>query len=162
MPDAPIVYGFNENKLRRLKPDKIETDSSHHNNQNIKMAIYAREIEKVISLDSLSEQIHIYNVDCSLHTIVRPSQVKEQKEIIILSFSWSNTQKRLGACLKDFSLVFWDALDDFQYQKMFSIGGVTFDFQTEIWYIEFLDVWITTDRSCAINLWNLEEERIGQ
>lgn len=42
--DAPIVYGFNENKLRRLKTNKIETDSSHHNNQNIKMAIYAKEI----------------------------------------------------------------------------------------------------------------------
>lgn len=30
--EAPIVYGYNENKLRRLKHNKIETDSSHHNN----------------------------------------------------------------------------------------------------------------------------------
>lgn len=93
---------------------------------------------------------------------MRPSQVKEQKEIIILSFSWSNTQKRLGACLKDFSLVFWDSADDFEYQKMFSTGGVTYDFQTEIWYIEFLDAWITTDRSYVLNIWNLEEERVRQ
>jgi hypothetical protein len=36
------------------------------------MAIYAIEIKKIISLDSLSEKINIYNLDCSLYKTVRP------------------------------------------------------------------------------------------
>ena len=46
---------MNENKLRRLVANKIETDSSNHKNTNINIAIYAKEINKVISLDSLSD-----------------------------------------------------------------------------------------------------------
>jgi len=35
---------------------------------------------------------------------------------------------------------------------------MTFDYQNDIWYIEYLDRWLTTDRSCCINSWDLETE----
>ena len=35
--EAPVVYGHTEENLRRLVRAKMETDSSHHNNDTIKM-----------------------------------------------------------------------------------------------------------------------------
>lgn len=57
-------------------------------------------------------------------------------------------------------MIFWDYEDNFDFQKKFSSGGMTFDYQNDIWYIEYLDQWITTDRSVCLNCWNLETERI--
>jgi len=41
---------------------------------------------------------------------------------------------------------------------MFSTGSMTFDYQTDIWYIEYMDQWLTTDESVVINFWDLETE----
>jgi len=35
---------------------------------------------------------------------------------------------------------------------------MTFDYQTDIWYIEYMDQWLTTDESVVINFWDLETE----
>jgi len=75
-----------------------------------------------------------------------------------LSFAWSDKQRRLGSVLKNFTMIFWDYEDNFEFQKMFSTGSMTFDYQTDIWYIEYMDQWLTTDESVVINLWDLETE----
>lgn len=62
--------------------------------------------------------------------------------------------------LKDFTMIFWDREDDFAFQKVISTGAITYDYQTDIWFIEYMDTWVTTDRSNALNFWNLEAENI--
>jgi hypothetical protein len=69
-----VIIGRNDIQIRRLKQDKIETDSIQHSNHSIKNAVYVHSINRIISLDSLSDKIHVFNVDCTLHTIVRPNQ----------------------------------------------------------------------------------------
>jgi len=53
---------------------------------------------------------------------------------------------------------FWDAGDGFSFEKTFSIANSCPDYQSNIWYIEFLNQWITTDKTNALNGWDLENE----
>jgi len=55
-------------------------------------------------------------------------------------------------------LCFWEASDNFTFEKSFSVGNHAADYQTNIWYIEFLDLWITTDKTQCINGWDLLNE----
>ena len=63
---APELYGKNEENLHKLVKGKILTDSKHHLNNTIRMAVAVKEIKKIISLDSLSDTINIYNFSCDL------------------------------------------------------------------------------------------------
>lgn len=156
--EAPYVYGTSDFLLRRLISSKLITDSSHHNNQSIKMGEYAKSIERVLTLDSLSDTINLYNSDCQLERKISPNQKSQKKDVIILSFAWSDRQQRIGCTLKDYSLTFWDASDRFKVEKNFFISSFAYDYQTNIWYIEFMNVWITTDRSNSIYIWDIENE----
>ena len=60
--------------------------------------------------------------------------------------------------MKDFLLIFWDATDKFQFEKIFSTAAYCSDFQSNIWYIEYLNQWITTDKSHSLHIWDLEQE----
>ena len=55
-------------------------------------------------------------------------------------------------------LIFWDANDQFEFEKVFSTAAFCGDFQSNIWYIEYLNRWITTDKSHSLHLWDLEQE----
>lgn len=122
---------------------------------------YASSIKKVITLDSLADKIMIYNTDCYLEKKLTPHQQKDKKDIIILNFAWSNKQQRIGATLKDFSISFWDSNDDYEAEKNFFISNYSPEYQTNIWYIEFLDSWITTDKTNTIWSWDLETESLN-
>lgn len=158
--NAPIIYGVSEESLKRLVQNRLATDSSHHNNQSIKMGHFAKDVRKVFTLDSLSDRINMYDLDCKLEKSLMQRSGKEIKDIIILSFAWSNRQQRIGAALKDFSLVFWDAHDRFEFQKRFFISTFSNEYQTNIWYIEFLNMWLTSDRSNVLNSWDIESESL--
>ena len=157
---APPIYGISEENLKRLVQSRLVTDSSHHNNQSIKMGHYAKEIKKVFTLDSLSDRIHMYNLDCILEKSLQQKRLKEKKDVIILSFAWSNRQQRVGATLKDFSLIFWDSHDNFEFEKRFFISNFSNEYQTNIWFIDYMNLWLTTDRSNVINSWDIEKETL--
>jgi len=55
---------------------------------------------------------------------------------------------------------FWDASDDFTFEKSFMISNELDNFQTKIWFIEFLELWITTDKSNTLHSWDLENEKV--
>ena len=58
------------------------------------------------------------------------------------SFFWSETKQRLGAAFKDYYLYFWEAFDNFKYEKQIYIGNVVnIEDQNKIWYVEHLDTW---------------------
>jgi hypothetical protein len=42
-------------------------------------------------------------------------------------------------------MAFWDAGDNFEFEKSFHVGEWCPEDQIRIWYIEFIDKWITTD-----------------
>lgn len=157
---APPILGTSEESLRRLVQTRIVTDSSHHNNQSIKMGHFAREIRKVFTLDSLSDRISMYDLDCKLEKELRQRNQKEKKDVIILSFAWSDRQQRIGATMKDFSLIFWDAYDKFEFEKQFFVTSNSNEYQTNIWFIDYVNQWMTTDRSNVINVWDIEKEAL--
>ena len=158
--NAPPIYGISEEKLKRLIQSRLVTDSSHHNNQSIKMGHFANEIHKVFTLDSLSDRINMYNLDCLLEKSLQQKRSKDKKDVIIMSFAWSNRQQRVGATLKDFSLMFWDSHDHFEFEKRFFISNFSNEYQTNIWYIDYMNLWLTTDRTNVLNSWDIESESL--
>ncbi len=112
----------------------------------------------MLTLDTLADEIVIYSIDCVFDKKIVPQLNKDKKNIIILNFAWSNKQQRIGAALKDFSLSFWDALDDYDSEKNFFISNFSIEYQNNIWYIEFMDAWLTTDKTNTIWDWNIETE----
>lgn len=82
-----------------------------------------------------------------------------KKEVIILSFAFSKRQYRIGAVLKDFSLKFWDHYNEFDYEKSISTTSVCQNLQTGIYFLEYFNSWITTDKTGVLHFWNLLEER---
>jgi hypothetical protein len=79
--------------------------------------------------------------------------------VIILSFAFSKRQYRIGAVLKDFSLKFWDHFNDFEYEKSISTTSLCQNLQTNIYFLEYFNTWITTDKTGTLYLWNLLEEK---
>lgn len=122
------------------------------------MGEFGKDIKKVMTMDSLASEINVYSIDCILEKKIVPRKKNNKKEVIILGFAWSEKQNRIGCCLKDYSLSFWDATDQFEDEKNFNVSSFAVDYQINIWYIEFLNCWMTTDRSNIINVWNIESE----
>ena len=56
---------------------------------------------------------------------------------------------------------FWDAIDDYEAEKNFFISNYSTEYQKGIWYIEFMDTWLTTDKTNAIWDWNIETESLN-
>lgn len=62
----------------------------------------------MLCLDHLADFIGVYDMNCVLVRKIEPTSSTFKKEINILSFAYSERQERIGAVLKDYSLVFWD------------------------------------------------------
>ncbi|KAL4464437.1 hypothetical protein ABPG72_021771 [Tetrahymena utriculariae] len=158
----PLVYENNlHNSLKRLHKGKFKTDSTFHNKQSINHGVFAKEIKKVATLDSLDDKIAIYDLNCNLvkHINLKNKEDDSKLDIIIFGIAWSERQQRIGAVLKNFTISFWDAIDDFEFEKNFSVHGYTQDYQNNIWYLEKHDMWITTDSKNMLYCWNIGEER---
>ena len=63
---APIVLRDSDAKLRRLNKERLLIDSIHHNNNLIIAAQYARDIGRIITVDSYSDKFFLYRLDCTL------------------------------------------------------------------------------------------------
>ena len=62
--------------------------------------------------------------------------------------------------MKNFTLSFWDASDNFKFEKVINTSLVAPDYQMNIWYIEFLDSWATTDKTGALHVWDIGLNRV--
>ena len=60
--------------------------------------------------------------------------------------------------LKDFSICFWEASDNFKFEKALWINLIQVDYQTNIWFIDFLTTWVTTGQHNCLYAWDLETE----
>jgi len=154
---APVVFGNTQEGLKRLVDSKIVSDCKSHSTA-IKRACFAQKLEKIFTIDMLDDSISIYNLNCELERKITPKSAKDTKDIVILDFDWSNYHQRLGATMKNFTLIFWEFQDDFKYERIISIANYVQDIQTRIWYIEFANCWITTSRSHILHVWDMEKE----
>ena len=63
--------------------------------------------------------------------------------------------------MKDFRMSFWDGNDDFSFEKQF-MTTETDNCQTKIWFIGYLGLWLTTDKSNRLHSWDLQNERVAK
>jgi hypothetical protein len=76
----------------------------------------------------------VYDKDCRLVKKIYPQPEKKNRDLIIINFAFSHKTLRVGAALKNFTLSFWDASDDFTHELVINIFLVISDYQTDIWY----------------------------
>ena len=61
----------------------------------------------------------MFNMKCQCTGYIYPrlNGSNEIREAIIMGFAWSDKHQRVGCCMKDFTMSFWDAADDFKFEK---------------------------------------------
>lgn len=158
----PIVYGKSNVGIKRILTNKIETDSHRHNNSEIKSSCYSPELKKLFTLDALSNHIKIYDKDCKFESCITPKSSKNNRDLIIINFAFSHKSLRLGACLKNYTLSFWDAGENFQFEKVVNTSFLSPDYQNNIWFIDFMNAWATADKKGKLHVWDLLSNEIKQ
>lgn len=69
---------------------------------------FSNDLKMIFTLDVLSEFVSVYDFNCVQVNKIYPSFSKIKKDIVILGFAFSQRQSRIGAVLKNFSMIFWD------------------------------------------------------
>eukprot|EP00919_Chromeraceae_sp_WS-2016_P023281 GHVR01055347.1.p1 GENE.GHVR01055347.1~~GHVR01055347.1.p1 ORF type:complete len:111 (+),score=7.12 GHVR01055347.1:239-571(+) len=66
--------------------------------------------------------------------------------------AYCEKMQRIGAIINNMGIVFWEGSDHFQSEKLISksIGD-------KIYYLQFFDEWVTTDKNVAY-FWDLKDE----
>jgi hypothetical protein len=103
----------------------------------------------IFTLDALSEYIAVYDFNCYQINKIYPSFSKIKKDVVVLGFAFSQRQCRIGAVLKNFSLVFWDcsSTNSFDYEKTWTTTSYCQHMQSSIYYLEYFNSWITSDKT---------------
>lgn len=75
----------------------------------------------------------------------------------MLGFAFSQRQCRVGAVLKNFSIVFWDCCpsNSFDYEKTWTTTSFCQHLQSSIFYLEYFNSWITSDKTGTLYFWDL-------
>lgn len=109
----------------------------------------------IFTLDSAGDGVSIFTTECRLVNKIVPTCSKIKRDVVVAGFVYSERQGRLGAVFKDFSLSFWDSADNFTFEKTFSISQYCDEFQTDIWFLEAHDLWVTTDSKGNLTTWDI-------
>lgn len=118
-------------------------------------------MRNIISLDNLSPNIHILNKDLESIFKISPNNT-HKPDTTILDICINEGEKRvilllkqkIGACLQDYSLAFWEQGDGFKFEK--TLNYTLTKLQTNIWHIGALKKWLTSDRSNTLRIWSME------
>eukprot|EP00347_Sterkiella_histriomuscorum_P019802 403340242 len=62
-----------------------------------------------------------------------------------------NDNIQLGVVMRDNSISFWSINDDFKYER--KIESFLPNFQYQIWYLQQIKKWITTDKTNQLHIW---------
>ena len=74
---------------------------------------FSFELKIVFTLGSLSEFVAVYDWGCNLVGRIYPNSAKHAKDVVVMDFAFSERQFRVGAVLKNFSIIFWDSHNNF-------------------------------------------------
>ncbi|EAS04189.2 WD40 domain protein, putative (macronuclear) [Tetrahymena thermophila SB210] len=160
--DPPVIVGQNEQDFLRLNIETLRFDSLKHRSDNNIKGYYAEDLDQMITLDSLSGLLNMYNTNAQITHQLKPANYSVELTTVIVSFAYSNSEQRIGASLKDCTLVFWEKGDNFKFQKQFSTVPYIEDYSTDIWHLEQSKMWITTNRLNQIYIWNLIDEKLSE
>jgi len=107
----------------------------------------------MFSLDALSEYIAVYDFNCNQINKIYPSCSKINKDVVVLKFAFSQRQLRIGAVLKNFSVVFWDCTQNssFNYERTWSTTSYCQHLQSSIYYLDYFNEWVTSDKTGNIS-----------
>ncbi|CDW75100.1 rna recognition motif [Stylonychia lemnae] len=149
------IIGGSSLCLRRFKQSQKLIDSYHHN-QGIRNVQYVKELHTILVLDNLTDEIHFYNEHSNRIKSIKPKSENHIIDTGILFFTYSFLERRIGACLQDYSLAFWDQSDNFSFEKTFNAHLEVL--QIFIKYVEYCTTWITVDQKNSIYVWDIEKE----
>lgn len=110
---APMVHERVELNLPKIVKGKTKTDKTSHTCGPVSTIVYSEEMNRLLTLDTLSPCIKIFDTNLNFKRELIPSQSKNSKELAILSFAYSKKQRRIGCIIKDIGMSFWEASDNF-------------------------------------------------
>ena len=139
-------------KVNLFKPNLKLADNQKHPS-GIKVIKYIEDLDKILCLDQVSEFLYLYKNNGKLWKKLNVNKKKQVKDSKILWVDWSSKEHRVGACLHDKTLVFWDWKDG--YEHSFSYNG---NVHTHIWYINYCNIWITLDSTYTFYKWDIYNE----
>lgn len=151
----PEIIGKTEPKIALFRPNHKFSDNQKHPN-GIRSVKYMKSIDKILCLDQVSEQYYVYQSNGKLWKKIQTSTISHQQDSRILSINWSEGEQRVGACIQDKSLSFWDWSDNLSYEHSFKHSAeYTF---INIWYIEYAKIWLTLDSTNILHKWDIYQE----
>ena len=112
-------------------------------------------IDKILCLDKITTSLTIYlpNGKFWKRSIINESEHLQSAQI--LSVAWSNSEKRIGACLQDKSISFWDYKESFDYEHLFYKNDKVV--YNNIWFVEYCKTWITSDLKNFLYKWDMNK-----
>lgn len=100
--EPPLILGQSNMQMRRIIPNRILTDSDHHQNGEIKRSIYSPELKLLFTLDALSNGIKIFGKECKRIKEIKPAASLNNKDLIIINFSYSSKTQRVSIYYSSF------------------------------------------------------------
>lgn len=89
--NPPKIYGNKEETVYKLSLTNAKVDKNKHDSV-IMASFFSFEYKKIFSLDALSDGISIYDTNCRLERKLRPQNSKIKKDVVVLSFAYSQRQ----------------------------------------------------------------------
>ncbi|CDW89175.1 rna recognition motif [Stylonychia lemnae] len=118
----------------------------------------------ILCLDQMCDRILMYDKQMKKSRVYLTIDHKIHNfDAIILDMAYSVKEQmvqydqnlceiiQLGVVMRDNSISFWSANDDFKYER--KIESDLPNFQYQIWYLNSVRKWITTDKTNQLHLW---------
>lgn len=115
-----------------------------------------KNIKKIICLDNNSTTLSSYSPDLRNSQTIVNLKSKERDKVFI-DMAICNKTERIGCLLRDNSISFWEHSDGFQFEK--NIKTNLEHLQVNIWCIDSLEKWVTTDKSYSLYIWEIEGDQ---
>ena len=155
--NPPEIRGGRVEEVNKVFMGTTSLDKGKHDNL-INQSCFSPGNQKIYSLESMADWIGVYSQKTKLEQKIRPSAFKVKKDAAVLSIAFSEREERLGAILKDYSISFWDTCDGYSFEKSIPTSRYCQELHSNIWYLEFFQLWVTADPTGTLYLWNLGEE----
>ena len=110
-------------------------------------------------MDDGADYIRIYDNNLKMMKRITPTSNKHIiQPVLILGFSWSEKEERLGAVLQDFTISFWEGKGKFAKEETFFAK----EMQTRIWYLNYCGKWVTTNTKNQVLVWDIKHQTSNQ
>ena len=143
-------YVNEENRTMRFAISYLQ-DNSHHESP-IKNAHYSKILKIFFCLDEGANHIRVYSSNGEFKKNIKLDEKKHGKRsiMIIMDCGWSESKKKLAVCSQDLTVSFFSHEENFLKEDCY----FTTTLHTDVWYVEFCDLWFTTDTLYSLYYWD--------